>query len=146
MNDQRLDPDLGKLFQELRAEDQAGTPSFANMMARAKEDAASLGVGRSSPAGHGRRSRELRRLAWGGSLLAAAAAAVLLLLPDSGTTEAEFEMAVRAFSTHPAGGAWRSPTDGLLDLPGSNVLSTLPSVGSPPWPLGPGTTSRPNHL
>ena len=87
MNDQRLDPDLEELFQELRAEDQSGTPSFANMMARAKEDAGSLSAGRTSPV-YGGRSRELRRLAWGGSLLAAAAAAVMLLLPGSGTTDA----------------------------------------------------------
>jgi hypothetical protein len=145
MNDQPRDPDLRGLFQELREEDQAGAPSFAGMMARAKEDAESL-VERRPSHGFSGRSRQLRRVAWGGSLLAAAAAAILLLLPKPSITEAEFEMTVRAFSAHPAGGAWRSPTDGLLDLPGSNVLSTLPSIGSPLWPIGSGTTSRPNQL
>jgi hypothetical protein len=87
-----------------------------------------------------------RRLAWGGSLLAAAAAAFLILLPSRRTSEAEFVQVVQMFSADPASGAWRSPTDALLDLPGNEVLSTIPTIGSKQWILGPSADRRRNEL
>jgi hypothetical protein len=77
-----------------------------------------------------------RRGAAAGGLLAAAAMAGLFLVRSPGVSEAEFERVVRSFATDPAGGAWRSPTDGLLELPGQNMLSTRPSIGTAGWPGG----------
>jgi hypothetical protein len=87
-----------------------------------------------------------RRLAWGGSLLAAACAATLLLIqiPDRG--DAEFERVVQSFASDPATGAWRSPTDALLDLPGAEILSTVPNIGSRRWARPAGDDPRRNEL
>ena len=144
MTSQPRDPDLRGLFQKLLEEDRRGAPSFQEVMAGARKGAHTEGSW--APGREKSWSPITRRLTWGGSLLAAAAAAALLLLPGPGTSEAEFELAVRSFSTHPAGGAWRSPTDLLLDLPGSKVLSTLPSIGSRHWPAGTGRIPRLNQL
>jgi hypothetical protein len=71
----------------------------------------------------------LWRLGWAGGLAAAAALVLLLANPRGRASEAAFERAVRAFQTDPALGAWRSPTDVLLDVPGSGLISSLPAIG-----------------
>lgn len=144
MTNQPQDPELKALFQELREEDAERAPGFRDLWAGLQEQAVpappALEAGKRSV------GRFPRRLAWGGSLLAAAAAgAALFLLSHRGTSDAAFVMAVRAFSTNPAGGAWRSPTDGLLTLPGSEVLSTRPKLGDRPWPTAAGGTSPSNQ-
>jgi hypothetical protein len=138
------DRDLQRLFRTLRDEERDTVPQFETLMARAKEEAARSGM--EAPALKRARHLTARRLAWGGGLLAAAAAAVLILLPPRGTSEAEFVQVVQMFSADPASGAWRSPTDGLLDLPGNEVLSTVPSIGSRRWLLDSNTHSRRNEL
>jgi ferric-dicitrate binding protein FerR (iron transport regulator) len=138
------DSDLRELFQELRARDERGAPAFLEMVAGARQEALQ---GRDSGGLERYLSiRARRRVAWGGALLAAAAAAILLLLPSRGASDAEFERAVRTYSTSPAGGAWRSPTDVLLDLPGSEALTTLPRVGGRRWPGVSGGDPRMNQL
>ena len=144
MTNQPSDPDLRELFQELRARDERRVPEFREMVAEARQEALAGKTGEDVDWDRGRRIR--RRVAWGGSLLAAAAAAMVLLLPGRGTSEAEFERAVRSYSASSAGGAWRSPTDALLDLPGSEVLTTLPRVGGRRWPSRPEGDPRTNQL
>ncbi|MFC1660943.1 hypothetical protein ACFL3S_05745 [Gemmatimonadota bacterium] len=77
--------------------------------------------------------------------MAAAAAAVLMVGPPT-RTDADFEEAVRAFATDPALGAWKSPTDGLLQVPGNELLRTVPTIGDPRWPGRPGGDPRTNQL
>ena len=138
------DPDLRALFQALREEDEHRAPSFDRLFSRAKDQAEEHGPERATEKPRWRDSR--RRLAWGGSLLAAAAAAAIWILPGGGTSDAEFVMAVNTYSSNPATGAWRSPTDALLDLPGSEILSTLPKLGGPRWTTISGTTPPSNQL
>jgi hypothetical protein len=138
------DKDLQDLFSTLRDEEKKEIPAFQTLMARAKEEAARSGM--ETQAGKRAHHFTARHLAWGGSLLAAAAAAVLLLVPSEGTSEAEFVQVVQMFSADPASGAWRSPTDALLDLPGKEVLTTIPSIGSSRWNLDPSTNRRRNEL
>lgn len=124
-------------------------PDFDAMMARAKDEVVSRpalevvagGAARSSDAakpgsdertGDGVRARR-RVVRIGGwvSLATAAVAAGLLLVqnPTRGLdADAEFERLVAAYSADAAAGAWRSPTDGLLDMPGLD-LGAVPSVG-----------------
>lgn len=140
---ERDDQELRKLFGHLRTEERDRVPDFRALMARAREEAAQNGHGSVG----GRRTLHglPRRLAWGGSLLAAAAAAAILLLPPS-TSDSEFVQVVQTFSTDPASGAWKSPTDALLHLPGRDILSTVPTIGSQPWFRGPGASPRRNEL
>ena len=138
------DNDLRSLFGTLRGEEQEGAPAFGALWSRAMDEAARAGA---DPSATGRpRGRMARRLAWGGSLLAAAAAAALILLPPRGTSDTEFIQVVQSFSADPSSGAWRSPTDGLLDVPGKEVLNTIPSLGSKKWILEPSTNRRRNEL
>jgi len=95
----------------------------------------------------GREARRFpRSLAWGGSLLAAAAAAVLLLVQIPGTSDSEFVQVVQAFSSDPASGAWKSPTDALLDVPGAEILFTVPSIRTSRWLLEPRPNPKRNEL
>jgi len=138
MKDPR-DVELEALFRALREEDARKAPSFEESMIRARRAADRAAPGRGADRWASPRVR--RGVLWGGGLLAAAALAGLLLLPGPGSSDAAFEHAVRSYMSNPAGGAWRSPTDALLDLPGSRVLSTRPRVGSSRWPgTAPGGT------
>lgn len=155
MSSQPADRDLRELFQELREEDRAQAPDFQEMMARVREERSlshpSSDIlempSRTEP--HGRlaaKPRMMRRLAWGGSVLAAACAATVLLIQFPNNPDAEFERVVQSFSSDPASGAWRSPTDALLDLPGGEILSTIPSIGSRRWSQPAGDDPRRNEL
>ena len=73
----------------------------------------------------------LRRVLYAGGLAAAAMIAALLVVPRARSNDDDFERAVRAFQSDPALGAWQSPTDALLDVPGSQLISTVPRVGTP---------------
>jgi hypothetical protein len=126
MNDRQQDPELLARFEQQKRVEASLTPSFANVMERAQAEAARA-AGSTSP----RDSRVLlRRFGWAGGLAAAAALAAVLVIPRTRSDEDAFEQAVQAFQSNPALGAWRSPTDGLLQVPGSQLMSTVPSVGS----------------
>jgi len=144
LRDQENDQDLRGLFRHLQEDDGQEVPEFEALMTRAREEAARTGL--ELHPGMGRSRRLSRRLAWRGSLLAAAAAAVILLAQMPGTSDSEFERVVRAFSADPASGAWKSPTDALLDLPGNKILSTVPSIGNSRWLMDPRPTPRRNEL
>ena len=140
----REDKDLQGVFRDLKDQDRFKVPDFRTLMARARQEASGSET-EIHPGGRWTR-RNPRRLAWGGSLLAAAAAAVLLLVQIPGTSDSEFERVVNAFSADPASGAWKSPTDGLLDLPGAEILSTVPSIGSSRWLMNPRPDPQRNEL
>lgn len=144
MTNQPSDPDLRELFQELRARDERKAPAFRDMVAGIRKEALE---GKDGEGPERLRHRRVRhRVAWGGTLLAAASAAILLLLPNRGASDAAFEAAVHSYATSSAGGAWRSPTDALLKVPGSEVLTTLPSLGGRRWPAVSGGVPRMNQL
>lgn len=119
---EQQDTDLRARFDAQRRVHASDAPAFAGMLARARAEA-------DAPAMLPRRFK-LRRLVYAGSLAAAAAIAALLVMPRS-TSKDEFERAVHAFQNDPALGGWKSPTAGLLDVPGSQLISTVPSVGTP---------------
>ena len=128
MNDRQQDTDLRARFDAQRRADASDTPSFADMMARARE--LEITRAREHESTSLTRRHNLRRLAYVGTLAAAAAIAALIVIPRSSSNEDEFEQAVRAYRSSPALGAWQSPTDGLLDVPGSQLISTVPRVGA----------------
>ena len=142
MSDPSQDRELEALFEGLRAEDEKRVPDFARMMAKARGQAGE--TAEANPPGRTVGSRGLfarPRLAWaGGALAAAAAAVVMFVVPDG--PDAHFEQVVRAFSADPAAGQWTSPTDGLLQVPGLELLSSVPSIGNFSVPLPSG--DRPN--
>jgi len=138
------DGDLRDLFQNLREDEQPKVPGFQALWARARQEASLHGT---TSHGMENAARPLhKRLAWTGGLLAAAATTVLLLLRLPATSDADFVHVVEAFSADPAGGAWRSPTDALLKIPGEEILSTVPTIATPPWFPEPGTVPRGNEL
>lgn len=142
--DHEEDQDLRGLFQQLREEDRKRAPEFGILWARAREEAAGSG-----PETFSRRRATRRfplRLVWGGSLLAAAAAATLLLARIPSTSDSEFVQVVQAYTSNPASGAWKSPTRSLLDLPGTTVLSTVPSLGTNRLLMVPRPAPRRNEL
>ncbi len=126
------DHEVRELFQELKAETEAlgRTPDFRVMMERAK-----------SARPVTRRAQPSRQWVWAGGWASAALAAsvVGLLLTGTGTNQdAEFERLVAGFSSDASGGAWRSPTAGLLEVPGLELLRGVPDVGGSVRGGGPG--------
>jgi hypothetical protein len=122
MSDRQQDTDLRARFEAQRHADANETPSFADMMARARGEADRV-VPMAS------RTRKVR-LVYAGTLAAAAAIAALIVIPRMSPNDDAFERAVRAYRNDPALGAWQSPTDGLLDVPGSQLISTVPRMGT----------------
>jgi hypothetical protein len=107
----------------MRRDDAGRVPRFASLLARAREEAAQEDgrAWRSAP-------RVGRRVGWASGLAAAALIAALIVIARGGSREDAFEQAVQAFQTDPALGAWRSPTAGLLDLPGGRLINTIPHL------------------
>jgi ferric-dicitrate binding protein FerR (iron transport regulator) len=125
MSDLHPDPELRALFEAQRHDDASHAPSFEEMMARAQAEAVTAAVPTALPTPRKRWRRE-----WAGGLAAAAAIAALIVIPRMRSGDDAFEQAVRAFQSNPALGAWQSPTDGLLTLPGDRLLSTVPTMGT----------------
>jgi hypothetical protein len=141
--------ELRRLFRELRSQEARAAPSFQDVMARARDE---LRQNREAPDSNlpgpsGERFRTVRsRLLAGGGLLAAAAVAALMLVGIPDATDRSFEEAVRSFSTNPALGAWRSPTQNLLRVPGMELLRTVPDIEDFTWPGRPEEFSRTHSL
>jgi hypothetical protein len=146
VNEDRLEKELSERFQRLRAQESARAPDFETMLATARERAASEVE---------RAQREsgtvvpIRRRGWIGpwgqglaaSALAAAAMAVLWLAPTSergggAVSGDDFDALVRSYSEQANGGLWRAPTDGLLQVPGIELVRTVPSIGGYEPPEG----------
>ena len=123
MND---DSELRAQFDALKRIDAGRAPAFAEVMARSRSELADR-----TPATTRTEWRLVaRRYGWLGGLAAAATIVALIALPRRESQEAAFERAVRSFHSSSALGAWRSPTDGLLDLPGSRLITTTPSIST----------------
>ena len=99
------DRELRKLFAQLKGEDRARTPSFRAPAMRVAP-----------------RRRPIVRVALAAAIVVIA---VVLARPDQ-TPRIMAGPAVDLGTT-----AWRSPTDFLLNTPGSELLRSVPSVGSP---------------
>lgn len=141
--------DLRELFRTLRSRDEESAPDFQGMMARARSEARRGSVRRElrSRGGQGTVLRTPRsRLLAGTGLLAAAALGALILVGPDPSPDRTFEEAVRSFSSDPALGAWRSPTRGLLSVPGMELLRTVPEIGGPTWPGRPDESPRSHSL
>ena len=123
MTDRHQDTDLRARFDAQRQADAQNTPAFADVMARARAEAA-VAPDTTSP-----RRWQRHRVLYISTLAAAAAIAALIVIPRATSNVDEFEQAVRAYENGPAASAWRSPTDGLLNVPGSQLMTTMPSVG-----------------
>ena len=130
MKHEDADHDLRALFAAQREDDAGHAPAFADTMARAQEEVVRTRVGAGT--GHAAHVRRMRRhrLEWLGGLAAAAAIAALIVVPRLRDGGDAFEQAVRTFQNDPALGAWQSPTDGLLKLPGDGLLTTIPAIGT----------------
>ena len=149
MTPDAFDHELRELFQQLKEEDRRMTPEFREIMAGATR----IGAARRRSTEPDAREHGTRlvvpwslRTLWKAGLLAAAAATAFLLIRSPGTSDAEFELVVRSFTANPALGAWRSPTDNLLNVPGMKMLSTVPSLGTRGWPEAPDIAPGRNQL
>jgi hypothetical protein len=146
-NTERLEDDLLRgAFAALRAE--TGAPEFEAVLDRARADliaAPRLDVeaGGSSDVRAHSRGRTLRIGGWASAAVAATVAA-LLLTDGWADADAEFEALVASYSADVTAGGWRSPTSSLLDVPGMELVRTLPSIGAPARGLDPAT--RPPSL
>jgi hypothetical protein len=119
MSDQMQDRELRALFEAQRRVDAGEMPAFDDVLTRARAER-EVGV---VPI-----RRQSWRREWTGALAAAAAITALIVIPRLHTDDDAFERAVSEFETSPALGAWQSPTDALLRLPGDALLSTVPGV------------------
>jgi hypothetical protein len=126
MSDELRDSELRARFDVLKRIDAERAPVFTDIMARARAEVAATPATTRTEW-----SLLARRYAWLGGLAAAATIVALIALPRRESREAAaFERAVQAFHSDSALGAWRSPTDGLLDLPGSRLIATTPSIST----------------
>lgn len=117
-------------FRRLREEDARVAPSFATLMAGARNDvAAGEQEGAAGPVSPDP-VRPTRRNPWVRWLPPVAAAAVLgaVLLSGSGKADREFDRVVNEWS-QTARVALHSPTDRLLAVPGSQYLRSMPRLG-----------------
>lgn len=129
------DLELARLFEELRREDALRVPPFRRILER-------------------RAASRSRRIRW--APIASAAAAVVLvaaavLLVRPGAVRREPQAPASAIAE------WRSPTDFLLETPGSELLETAPDFattapewvtatgGAPPRTPAPGSTPSPSR-
>lgn len=136
-------------FQRLRSETERpeAVPDFAEMMARAKADAASqpeLTVVSGGAAGDAapRRRRAFVIGGWASAAMAAAIAAVLLVGGPPSDADAEFERLVASYANDISSGAWASPTSALLNVPGMSLTRSVPSLGGAVRGLDPSALPR----
>ncbi|HET9948445.1 MAG TPA: hypothetical protein VFQ22_05965 [Longimicrobiales bacterium] len=138
---------LRQRFAELREETERSgrVPDARAMLARAAAEADArpdLRVAAGSAAGRTRRRRLVRTGAWASAALAAAVAGLLLVRRGPSGDE-EFARLVQAYAADASAGAWRSPTSRLLDVPGMELMRSVPSIGRPLPGLDPTTLPAP---
>jgi ferric-dicitrate binding protein FerR (iron transport regulator) len=142
IDETREDEQLRAQFERLRSVDARSTPAFGPMLEAARAAAVTAGSSAAPAAGTTRRQapRWYRSpvVVWGGPVLAAAGLGALWVLPDR-LAERAFDEAVASYTETTT---MRSPTAGLLQVPGTEFLLGLPSVGakvaSPPRGTGRG--------
>jgi hypothetical protein len=145
------DDGLRERFQELRDEaaQPVRVPDFGAMLDQARADGAArpsfeVVDGGASVLGAGTHRRFLRAGAWASAALAATLAG--LLLTDRRPSDDDFAELVAAYATDASGGAWRSPTSGLLAVPGMELTRSVPSIGAPVRGLDPSTLLAPEAV
>jgi len=122
------DEDLRARFGELRAQADRRAPSFGTIMERAAAEARAQPTLQVVRGGWISRRRVVRVGAWASAAVAAALAGVLLV--DRGPSEDEqFAELVASYTADLSAGAWRSPTSGLLQVPGMELVRGVPSIG-----------------
>lgn len=137
-------------FQGLRAETRASgsAPDFQAMMAEAKRRAEETPALEVVSGGAGRgpvrsRRRFMRFGAWASAAVAAAVAALILI--DRGPSgEDDFEALVASYTNETAAGVWSSPTSSLLDVPGMDLMRSVPSIGEPLRGIDPSSFPAPS--
>ena len=138
MSEQRIDDGLRDRFHELRAttEQPGRVPEFravydlADTKARARPSLEVI-----DGAAYSRR-QIVRMGAWASAAIAAAVAG-LILVERTPSEDEQFARLVAAYTSETAAGAWRSPTAGLLDVPGMDLVRSVPSIGAPVPGLAP---------
>ena len=124
MSDSPDDRQLRDRFQQLKADDAKRAPDFATMYQRAYQ---------ASEANETIETRRVipiagrRRWVLAAGTAMAAAIAGLTLLPTN--DDHQFEELVTAFSSEMEVGLWKSPTDGLLEVPGIELVRSVPTIG-----------------
>ncbi|MGD8600465.1 MAG: hypothetical protein PVF19_03795, partial [Gemmatimonadota bacterium] len=58
--------------------------------------------------------------------------------------EDDFERLVAAYTSETAAGAWSSPTSSLLDVPGMDLMRSVPSIGEPLRGIDPSSFPSPS--
>jgi len=148
----RDDDGMRDAFQNLRAETRQGgrAPEFGAMLEEARRQAAARpalevvhGGGRRT-GGAGPARRLMRVGGWASAALAAGIAAVLLVDRPDPTGEEDFERLVAAYAAETSGAAWSSPTSGLLEVPGIDLMRSLPSIGAPVRGMDPSSLPTPS--
>jgi hypothetical protein len=97
------------------------------MVARARAEADRPGQAAPAPD----RRRWVKAGAWVATAAAAALAGVLVTRGGS-DADAEFARLVTAYASDATTGAWRSPTDALLEVPGSALMRSVPVISGVP--------------
>lgn len=139
MNDDGFDTDLRGRFQELRSRELADVPDFETMLAAARETVAAETETESVVSIRRRKPRIGSRGLAMASAAVAAALAVIWLAPSDGSDAVgvdEFDALVRSYSQQSGGGSWRAPTDGLLEVPGIELVRSVPTIGGYQLPVG----------
>lgn len=116
--------DLKHRFEALREADARSAPPFGAMLDRARVAASAHPVAPEAPVRT--TTRRMWLLAVGAPLAVAAGLGFLWLRPAR--ADLEFEQTVQEW-TRTTGSAFASPTDGLLQVPGSEYLRGTPRVG-----------------
>ena len=145
MSEPRVDDGLRDRFQELRAETEqsGGAPEFGALMARAQADAAARPALEVIEGGSTWSRRRVVRVGGWASAALAATVAGLLLTNQGPTEDDEFARLVAAYSADASAGVWQSPTSGLLEVPGIDLVRSLPSIGTSVRGLDPSARPEP---
>jgi hypothetical protein len=133
MSEHPVDDGLRDAFRRLRAETEGATrvPDFRAVLARAQATAVARPALEVVEGGGWRSRRRLVRMGGWATAALAASLAGLLLLERGPSGDDEFARLVASYSTAASGGAWQSPTSGLLAVPGMELTRSVPSIGAP---------------
>ncbi len=142
-DDDRLKEEFKEEFGRLRSETEgsARVPDFRAMLDKANADAVAspdLQVLQGGQSDSGAQRRRVVQIGGWASVAVAAAIGGVLLMGGPTDADREFDRLVAAYSADVSSGAWRSPTSGLLNVPGMNLTRSVPSFGTTIRALDPG--------
>ena len=145
MSEHPVDDALQDRFRQLRTETErvGGVPEFRGVLARAEAQAEVRPALEVIAGGASYSRRRLVRVgAWASAALAATVAG-LLLVDGEPSQEEEFARLVAAYSSDVSAGARRSPTSGLLQVPGIELVRSVPSISTSVPGVDPGLAPEP---